>query len=335
MKVSDIWKDLNELQPIVLKMITNSLVRDRVAHAYLLDGDPGTGKKETAFYFAKSLLCEQAGGMPCNECSNCRRIDSGNHPDVHMIEPDGLSIKKQQIVFLQQEFSKTAVESKRKIYIINHADKMTASAANSLLKFLEEPAADTVALLLTEQAQRMLPTILSRCQLLSFKPLPPALLKNKLIEKEVSLPMAALVSRLTNNFDEAFRLGTEEWFAQSRKIVLKLYEVLLKNPLEAMVKLQEDFNEHFKDKQQVSVALDLLLLLFKDLLSIQTGEEQGLAYPDQLALLKNTALHSSIVNTTEQITAILEAKRKLDANMNPQLLMEQLVLKLQGGASFV
>ncbi|WP_225435395.1 DNA polymerase III subunit delta' [Bacillus aerolatus] len=333
--MSDIWKDLNELQPIVLKMLTNSLVKDRVAHAYIFDGDPGTGKKKTSFFFAKTLLCKEEGKTPCGECRNCRRIDSGNHPDVHVIEPDGLSIKKQQISFLQQEFSKTAVEAKRKIYIINHADKMTASAANSLLKFLEEPTSDTVALLLTEQSQRMLPTIISRCQLLSFKPLPPAFLKDKLTGEGVPLPMAALVSRLTNNFDEALNLSGEEWFAQSRKIVLRLYEVLQKNPLEAMVKLQEDFNGHFKDKQQVSLALDLLLLLFKDLLSIQAGEEHGLAFPDQLALLKNIALHSSGTRTTEQMTAILEAKRKLDANMNPQLLMEQLVLKLQGGASFV
>ncbi|MFK2826983.1 DNA polymerase III subunit delta' [Bacillus sp. B190/17] len=333
--MSDTREDLKNLQPIVLKMIMNSLVKERVAHAYLFDGDPGTGKKKTAFYFAKSLLCEKEGEIPCNDCRNCRRIDSGNHPDVHVIEPDGLSIKKQQIVFLQQEFSKTAVEAKRKIYIINHADKMTASAANSLLKFLEEPASDTVAFLLTEQSQRMLPTIISRCQLLSFQPLPPASLKEQLTEEGISLPIAALVSRLTNNIDEALRLSQEEWFAQSRKIVLKLYEVLLKKPLEAMVKLQEDFNGHFKDKQQVSLALDLLLLLFKDLLSVQTGEEQRLAYPDQLALLKKTALQSSIAKTTEQLTAILEAKRKLDANMNPQLLMEQLVLKLQGGTSFV
>lgn len=333
--MSEVWKELNELQPIVLRMLTNSLEKDRVAHAYIFEGDQGTGKKSAALFFAKSLLCEEDGIMACEVCNSCRRIESGNHPDVHYLEPDGLSIKKQQITFLQQEFSKTAVEAKQKIYIIQHADKMTASAANSLLKFLEEPSADTVALLLTEQVQRLLPTIISRCQLLVFKPLPSELLQNKLIEEGVSVPMASLVAKLTNNFQEALELSHEEWFAQSRTIVLKLYEVLQKNPLEAMVKLQEDFNGHFKDKQQVNQALDLLLLLFKDLLSLQTGKETGLAFPDQLALLKHNALQSSAKSITEQMTAILEAKRKLDANMNPQLLMEQLVLNLQGGASFV
>ncbi|OZI12140.1 DNA polymerase III subunit delta' [Bacillaceae bacterium SAS-127] len=333
--MSEVWKELNELQPVVLRMLTNGLEKERVAHAYIFEGDQGTGKKNAALFFAKSLLCEEDGIMACEVCNSCRRIESGNHPDVHYLEPDGLSIKKQQITFLQQEFSKTAVEAQKKIYIIQHADKMTASAANSLLKFLEEPSADTVALLLTEQVQRLLPTIISRCQLLVFKPLPSELLQNKLIEEEISVPMASLVAKLTNNFQEALELSHEEWFAQSRTIVLKLYEVLQKNPLEAMVKLQEDFNGHFKDKQQVNQALDLLLLLFKDLLSLQTGKETGLAFPDQLALLKHNALQSSAKSITEQMTAILEAKRKLDANMNPQLLMEQLVLNLQGGASFV
>ncbi|KKB35311.1 DNA polymerase III subunit delta' [Bacillus thermotolerans] len=332
--MTDTWKELSELQPVVLKMLKNSLEKNRVAHAYLLEGDPGTGKKKAALHFAKSLLCE-GEEPPCGNCRNCRRIDHGNHPDVHVIEPDGASIKKQQIALLQQEFSKAAVEADRKIYIIEHADKMTASAANSLLKFLEEPASDTTALLLTEQYQRMLPTIISRCQLLSFKPLSPSILKDQLIGEGISIPMASLVSNLTNNLEEALRLSREEWFAQSRRIVLKLHEVLQKQSLEAMVKLQEDFNSHFKDKQQVNLALDLLLLLFKDLMMVQTGKEQDLAFPDQLALLKNQALHSSAGRTAEQITAILEAKRRLESNMNPQLLMEQLVLKLQGGPSFV
>ena len=88
-----------------------------------------------------------------NNVENCKRISSGNHPDVHLIERDGLSIKKEQIKSLQEEFSKKSVEANRKVYMIADADKMSVGAANSLLKFLEEPAADTVAILMTEQVQ--------------------------------------------------------------------------------------------------------------------------------------------------------------------------------------
>ena len=97
--------------------------------------------------------------IPCEECINCKRINHGNHPDIHIVEPDGLSIKKQQIHQLQEEFSKTGVESNQKLYMIYHADKMTVNAANSLLKFLEEPHEQTYAVLITEQPQKMLPTI--------------------------------------------------------------------------------------------------------------------------------------------------------------------------------
>ncbi|HZG73893.1 MAG TPA: DNA polymerase III subunit delta' [Chondromyces sp.] len=335
--MSQSWMNFKKLQPIVLRMLENSIKKNRVAHAYIFEGDQGTGKKEAAILFSKILFCEEADTEkgPCEACVNCKRIANGNHPDLHLVEPDGLSIKKQQISDLQKEFSKTAVESTKKIYIVVHADKMTTGAANSLLKFLEEPHSDTIAILITEQIHRMLPTIISRSQTLSFKPLPPSLIKERLIEENISPVLAALACRITNNLHEAKELCNDDQFAQLRKIVLKLYEVLQKNSLEAMIKLQEDFNEYFKDKQQVDRALDLLLLIFKDLLSLQAGKETDLAFPDRLEAFKSAALHLSAKRLTEQMTAILEAKRRLSANMNPQLLMEQLVLNLQGGSAFV
>lgn len=335
--MSNSWKEAEERQPVVMRMIENSLLRDRVAHAYLFEGDPGTGKKATALLFAKSLFCLQPEEQtkPCNSCINCRRIEHGNHPDLHLIEPDGLSIKKEQIQFLQQEFKKTAVESSWKVYIINQADKMTASAANSLLKFLEEPSANTVAFLLTEQMNRVLPTILSRCQQLTFKPMDSNELKQRLIEREISIPMASVVSKLTNHQEEAIEWANDEWFAQARSIVLKLYEGLKGGGLSAIVSLSEDFHSHFKEKQQVSLALDLFVLIHRDLLSIMTDEQDSLAFPDRLAMLQQDALPLSAEQLAERMAFILEAKRKLNSNMNQQLLMEQLLLKLQGGHAFV
>lgn len=331
------WGQLEELQPTVLKMIKNSILKKRVAHAYLLEGMRGTGKRETGMLIAKSLLCvaPAAGYQPCEQCINCKRINSGNHPDVHMIEPDGLSIKKQQIKELQEEFSKKAVESSRKIYIIVHADKMSVSASNSLLKFLEEPSPQTVALLLTEQLQRILPTILSRCQVLSFQPLLPEYMAERLTESGVDPQNALLLANLTNNLDEAIALNVDDWFAQAQKIVLKLYEVLKKNQLEAMVNLQVEWHPHFKEKEQIDRGLDLLLLIFMDLLYIQLGKREQVVYKRDFERLKQLALQVSSRSLAEQMSAILEAKRKLQANMNPQLLMEQLVLKLQEGSSFV
>ena len=331
------WDQLQELQPKVLKMLKNSLLKNRVAHAYLFEGMRGTGKKEIALLLTKSLFCEQLieGFKPCESCNNCLRINNGNHPDVHIVEPDGLSIKVEQIRALQAEFSKKGVESFNKVYLISHADKMSVSASNSLLKFLEEPNPGTVAFLLTEQVQQLLPTILSRCQVLVFQPLAPQMMTKQLIENGVHPAKAPLLAQLTNNLEEALKLNVDEWFAQAQKIVVKLYEVLKKNPLEAMVTLQGDWFLHFKEKEQIQRGLDLLLLIFKDLLYIQLDRQEQLVFIEENERLRQYALQTSGRRLSDQMSAILDAKRKLQANMNPQLMMEQLVLKLQEGSSFV
>lgn len=331
------WNQLEEIQPVTLKMLKNSIIKERVSHAYIFEGMRGTGKKEVGLLLAKSLFCHMPleGFKPCETCSNCKRIENGNHPDFHMVEPDGLSIKKQQIQDLQEEFSKTGMESKQKIYMIVHADRMTVNAANSLLKFLEEPNKQTYAILISEQVQKILPTILSRCQILTFRPLTAKNLIAKLNSHGVNANSAPVLAQLTNNIDEALRLNGEDWFAQAQKIVVKLYEVLKKNPLEAMVSLQENWFMHFKEKEQFDLGLDLLLLIYKDLLYIQLGKLDQVVYLNETSRLEQHALQISGQRLAEQMTAILDAKRKLHANMNPQLLMEQLVLKLQEGSSFV
>ena len=282
---------------------------------------------------AKSLFCQSQvdGYIPCEKCNNCIRINHGNHPDIHLVEPDGLSIKKAQIQMLQEEFSKTGVESNQKLYMIIHADRMTVNAANSLLKFLEEPHQQTFAILITEQMQKMLPTILSRCQTLSFRPLSNDHLIDKLVELGVKKDNAPILAQLTNNIDEALALNEDDWFAQAQRIVVKLYEVLKKNPLETMVALQEEWFLHFKEKEQVDRGLDLLLLIFRDLLYIQIGKQGQVVFVSEILRLNQFALQTTGRRLVDQMAAILDAKRKLQANMNPQLLMEQLVLRLQEG----
>ena len=244
------WQEMKLVQPKVMMMLQNSILKNRVAHAYLFEGDKGTGKNDISHIFAKSLLCEApiSHYEPCEECRNCKRITSGNHPDVHYIEREGLSIKKEQIKSLQEEFAMKSVEANRKVYMIAGADKMSVSAANSLLKFLEEPFSDTVAILMTEQGQRILPTILSRCQVLAFTSLSPENVKQKLMEQGLSLQQASVISQITQNLEEGLTLSRDEWFVQAQKIVVKLYEVLKQNPMKALIYLQTDWFSHFKER---------------------------------------------------------------------------------------
>lgn len=331
------WNELKEIQPLVCQMLENSLVKNRVAHAYLFEGERGTGKKEASILLAKSLYCEQLNELnqPCNHCANCRRISSGNHPDVHVIEPDGLSIKKEQIHLLQDEFSKKSVESERKVYIIVAAEKMTVQAANSLLKFLEEPLSETTAILITEQSQRILPTIISRCQMITFQPLSSDKVKDRLVDEGVDIQTAMLASQLTNRFDEAREISFDDWFAQAQRKVLKLYEVLSQNYMKGLLYLQEEWLDHFKEKEQIDRGLDLLLLVYKDLLYIQLDQKDSIVYRNMTLELEKSALRYNQRLLANHMQTILEAKRKLMSNTNPQLVMEQLVLNLQEGSSFV
>ncbi|MGC4379270.1 DNA polymerase III subunit delta' [Fictibacillus sp. Mic-4] len=326
------WEELRKKQPRVVKTLTNSLKKNRLAHAYVFEGGNGTGKMETALMLARAFLCREKNGVsPCGECSDCRRIDSGNHPDVHIVSPEGQSIKIDQIRGLQKEFSYHGMESEKKVYIVEHADKMTVQAANSLLKFLEEPTSPTIACILTEQVHRLLDTILSRSQVLSFSPLPPDLLVEALTEEGISLPLAKITAALTNDKSKAHEICREEWFAQARDKVIQLTEGLRNRPNHVLVTLQENWLSLFKEKNQLDIFLSLLLIWYKDLLFIQLSEPDKLIFIDQEDRLKEQALQNSQKRLSEKMLAILTAKQRLGANVNPQALMEQLVLRLREG----
>ncbi|WP_257351278.1 DNA polymerase III subunit delta' [Pseudalkalibacillus decolorationis] len=326
------WNTLSEKQPYVTRLLTNSMDKHRLAHAYLFKGNKGTGKKQIALHLTKGYFCKvRESSEPCGECPDCKRIDSGNHPDVHLIEPDGQSIKIEQIRKLQKEFSYLGLESKAKAYILEHADRMTNQAANSLLKFLEEPGQKTIALLLTENPQQLLDTIISRCQVLTFAPQSQGQLIDTLIKDEHPEHLVRIASALTNDQKEAVELLQDEWFVQARKNVLNLMEELVKRPQRALLVLQDYWYPHFKEKQQIEVGLDLLLIWYKDVFLTQLDEKQSIVFKDQEKLLSDQALKSSQNRVRDQMVLLLEAKRRLQANMNLQLLIEQLVLKLQEG----
>lgn len=330
------WNELENYQPMVLKMFKNSFSKNRLAHAYLFSGMKGTFKLEVAKLIAKAFFCsDKIDEKPCEQCISCKRIESLNHPDFHIVEPDGLSIKKGQIQALQEEFSKTGVESKKKVYIINHADKMTVNAANSLLKFLEEPPSETLAILTTTQVQQILPTIMSRCQLINFVALSTEQLKQQLIENGVSKQNANILSQLTNNYDDAISLSNEEWFVKAQSIMLKLYLVINKNPLEAMTSLQDGFFMELKERQQQEIGLNLLLMILKDLLNIRYQREEQVVFVEQFTQLENLAYNYSAQEIVRRMSIVLDSQRKLQSNINVQLLMEQLVLNMQEGSSFV
>lgn len=324
------------LQPVVMRQLQMVFQKNRVAHAYLFEGSKGTGKQAVMRAFVKLLLCEQPlQNVPCETCRGCRRFESGNHPNFIQIEPDGQDIKKDQILQLIFEMNKTSLEAGRKIYVIHKADRLNASSANSLLKFLEEPEGQVLAILLTEKPYAILPTIRSRAQILTFPSIPRNERMKALVEQGLTSSMAATVSMVTNDFDEAFRLAKDEQFAQSRKTVLKLVGVAETNVHEAMICVHEEWLPMFKEKDEIELGLDLLLFAYRDIVAVKANPEAECTYPDFMPFYQQRALHVTFEQLSDKIQAILKAKQQLHRNMNRTLLMEQLMLNLQEGFSFV
>ncbi|MHA6252927.1 DNA polymerase III subunit delta' [Oceanobacillus sp. CAU 1775] len=325
------WTEAMEVQPLASKIIMNSIKKGRISHAYLLQGERGTGKEAIAYLIAKGLFClSPDGSEPCNTCNNCKRISSGNHPDLHLVEAEGLSISKEQVNHLQKEFSYSGMESNQKVYIIKDADTMTVNASNSLLKFLEEPSKQTTAILLTESSGSIIPTIRSRCQVIDFKPLHPKQFESLLITEGMKEADAKLMAALTNSMVDAFELVEDEWFAEARTRVLQLVEMLTNNSENVYLFIHSHWVTHFKERKEHDQGLDLLLLALRDILYHHIGNEtEMIFFKENDEVVERATITYSEARMSEVLNLILQAKRKIKQNVQPTLVMEQLILQIQ------
>ena len=157
-------------QSIVYKILTNSLDNDKLSHAYLFETNGNGQAYDMAIAFSKSILCpnKYINNLKCVNCTQCNKIDRKEFSEFVIIEPDGMWIKKEQLDMLQKQFETKGIESEKRVYIINHAEKLNIAAANSILKFLEEPESNIIAILITDNRYQLLDTIVSRCQIVSF-----------------------------------------------------------------------------------------------------------------------------------------------------------------------
>lgn len=327
------WQTLQKKQPAAVRVLTRAIEKDRLAHAYLLEGPRGTGKQTAAALLAKSFFCHhRQNAEPCQECVDCRRIDSGNHPDAIWVHPDGQSIKKNQVEALIKEFAFKGVESNRKIFLIEKAETMTTQAANSLLKFIEEPHAETMAVLLTVKPHLLLKTILSRCQSITFTPLTKGGLEKELISLGITQTKARLATVMTNDRDEAVELCNDEWFAKARMIVLQLMESIQGRSSQTFMIVYEMITPHFDTAERMNIGLDLILYWYRDLLSVHLSSMNDIIYSDEKDKLQDQALHLPVREVLSAIEMVLYAKDQLSANVSQQNVLEQLVLKLQRGS---
>ncbi len=156
----------------------------KVSHAYIINGEKGSGKKLLAGIFAQTLQCQEKGTEPCMHCQSCLQAQSMNQPDIIRVtheKPNTISVEDIRGQ-LNGDIQIKPYSSPYKIYIVDEAEKLSPQAQNALLKTIEEPPAYAVILLLTANTGMLLPTILSRCVVLDFKPVPSDKIKKYLME---------------------------------------------------------------------------------------------------------------------------------------------------------
>lgn len=324
--MSTITEKQSDIHQLFSKLIQNQTMQ----HAYLFEGVAGAGKNEMALWVAKALFCPNyfEQNRPCESCHQCQRIDTHQHPDVIEIKPDGLSIKVAQVRELKEEFSKSGVESKRKLFIIEDVEKMTQNAANSLLKFLEEPDGETTALLLTTAKQRLLPTILSRCQIVHFPVRPLEERIKELEERGLTLSQASLTARVTHDADKAIELANGEEFQNIVKTLWNWFKLLAKKDEQAFVFVQTDLMNAVKDRESYHLVLDLLIVVYRDLLNLTYSDNVTLAFLNHESSMKQLADQLSSRQLIAVLEQLLEAKKKLNSNVAAQGIFEDVALQM-------
>ncbi|MFD2170743.1 DNA polymerase III subunit delta' [Tumebacillus lipolyticus] len=315
----------------VADMLSRSVTGGKLAHAYLFLGPAGAGQEETAAYFAKAVLCESVGTKPCGSCDQCRRFDSGNHPDLLVVEPEGNAIKIAQVRDLQKAFSRKAMQSASKVYLIHQADKMTVEAANSLLKFLEEPTSPVVAVLLAESKTMLLPTIISRCQVIQFPRRPVQVVQEQLQAEGIPVSKARFLAFMKQSAGAAKQFADEERFAEILTVVLQLTEEISARRNNALFTLQEKVIKHGWQSHEIEGLLDCLAWWYRDVLHVRLGMEREVAHDIHLERYRQQAMSATEEQLLAMIETVMTTKKRLQSNANVQLSLEHMILQLQGG----
>ena len=315
-------------QPKVVQLLENSIKKDRLSHAYLFEGEKGTKKFETALYFAQMLSCK-AEKKPCLECNNCRRIANGTHPNVYIVEPVKNLIKKQQIIDLQNEFSKTSVESGPKIYIIKNIDLINVSAANSLLKFLEEPFPNTYAVLTSSNINKILPTIISRSQVLQFNSLNKIIIEEELIETGFPVLSSKIVANLTNSISDALDIINNEYFLELLDLVKEINNIMASNDESLIIYFNENSSIIYQDKEFSNLFLSLLVIYQKDLINYKINDMENIIFTEELETISILSTSKTKNRLIDDLENTLSLKSRLNNYINERLAFDNLMLNLE------
>lgn len=293
--------DYKQTQLIAYKILKNSITNQKISHAYLIETNGNKEGFNFALAFAKSLLCPHfyTNCNCCNNCTQCKTVENNNFIELEIIETEDMWITKDKISKLQNDFNFKPVIGKKKIYIIKGAEKIKENLANTLLKFIEEPEEGIIAILITENKNKIINTILSRCQVISM---------NKNNKEELKIDEIYEVDKINN--------------------AINFINYLEKNGLETLLNTIELFHNNYVDRKDYEVAFSIILLYYKDILNSLIGSDIIL-FKNYIDKIKEVASNNDIDVLLKKIEIIIDLKKYIKNNVNLNLIVDKLIISIE------
>ena len=280
-------------QELAYNIMMNEIRNKQLSHAYLIDEN----NYQMAFQMVVAFVIEILSDGLREEEKNilARRIHENNYPEFKIVEADGMLIKKQQILDLQKKFSLEAVEGNRRIYVIRDADKMRSETANSMLKFLEEPSSNIIAILMTNNYNSMLSTIISRCQII--------------------------------------KLGNENKNVKDEYVDLAInfVEYVENNGIRTILNIQNILFDTISNKERDKLILffDKVIDVYYDIMKIEIKAKE-IKYQEYYDILEKIALKNDRDKILKKINYLVMAKDSIKYNVNNNLLVDSVIVNLGG-----
>ena len=324
---------LEKYQPFIYNTFINSLKFNKVSQAYLIKGSDGTPTLDIALFLAKTLICEEPSPLACSSCLNCIRFEEGNYADFMLIDGSKNTIKVGDIENLQKFLSSSSLEKQgKKIYIINRLENANKEAVNALLKTLEEPTSSVYAFITTQNEAKILPTIISRCQILSLLPINKSIVKQNAINEGVLLEDADILSYFYCDVEVIKQKSEEENYKEQKKLLYETLNALTISSEEAIYYAQTNLIKNIKTKEDARLYIDLLSIAFKDILHIQNNQHLVL----EGAKEQIYTLSKKYKNVSSIYLEIMLSRGQIEDNVNLSLLLQHIFIYIrkEGGSTY-
>lgn len=321
----DVKSYLENYQKVAYRVFSNAIQKNQFSHAYLLSGTSGIPLMSIAKHLAKSLICQNPSPLACCKCLPCIRIEDENYADLIILDGKEKTIKKGDIEEITSNYSRTAIEANGKmIYILNLVENMTAEAVNSILKFLEEPGNDIYAILTTENEAKVLPTIVSRTQVIRLKLIEQKIIIDEAVKLGVSKEDAEILSNFYNDASLVLDESKNEVYRSFKDALYQFLMAISDSRNNAFYTEQTTIAPLLKKKEDAKLFLDMFTVVFHDIASIKIGNSVILSSYDTIL----NELCIKLKHIEESLLAIMNARNELDLNLNTALVLDRLTSQI-------